>query len=245
MNSTPSLLETRLERYKNTYGEPTLVLIDMAHLYSETVACHKLNSEIYDGSCPDFPKITVPSKLSEHLLLKAFYRYAWTTEDSATFYSVTQDQAFDVIERHESESYQRINKIRCQRQQFTCFEMENIINANPSIRRIVLMADDRSYVPIVYGLSADGYSIMLIKHSTIGDNRPSVMPPDIPFQYSHYLIDEAFGLERYDHPKRQAAQISRQFAALGHPVQVTESKAVGNPGAVKHSVHAVPVGNAK
>jgi len=177
------------KRFRQTIDNKTLILIDHGFLAAEFRRNHAFYSELYGGKNPGMPQKTLPSQLDASLLIDALCKYGNARREMSSVFVFRKQSESDVI----SPSTQfLVETVTCTEPVWA--EMGKIIDTFPAARRVVLVADSKHYAPLLNMLSKRDYDACVIKHKQEEDADWSQMPPDMPFQFSYYVIGEAMGL---------------------------------------------------
>lgn len=179
------------QHYVDTIDDPTLILVDQTYLASEFRRYHSFYSELYSGKLPNMPAKRLAAQLDASSLIDALCKYGHARRHKLTTFMFRQPSDPDIIA---DPAPHLIQVIDCGKPRWV--EMGRITDLNPTAKRVILVADSEAYEPLLNMLSTGNYGVCLIKHKQEEEHDSSQMPPDIPYQFSYYVIGEAMGLSQ-------------------------------------------------
>jgi hypothetical protein len=178
-----------VQRFIQTIDRKTLILIDHAYLSAEFERYHSFYSELYSGEDPEMPQKVLPSQLDASDLIEALCTYGNARREVSSVFVFRRHVEPDIISPSTM-----LETVICTEP--TWAEMGRTIEAFPAAKRIILVADSPQYSTLLNMLKTRDYDVCVIKHKQEEDDDWSHMPPDMPYQYSYYIIGEAMGLSR-------------------------------------------------
>ena len=178
-----------IKRFTSSIDEPTSVFIDITFLGQELNHSRRFYKSLYNGKSPQFPRKQIPSQIDASLLLRALCSYGHARADKTHIFAFFTQRS-NIIDCH---GVGFITPIQCTGSAWT--EMGNLLKTRPFPIRIILVADDSRYIPLVDTLEKQGIPIGLIKHKRTGFfDRHSQMPPHLPYQFAYYIAGASLGL---------------------------------------------------
>jgi len=182
-----------VQRYRDTYNSPTLILVDLDFLAQEVGTARDSYAGLFSGKDPQYPAKEIPHQVSAQRLLRALCKYGVAREDISTLVLFQQPSTPPVVS---SLDQQTARWVKCDTE--SSVEMLFAIAEYPEVRRLVIMADSPQYTTLIKWLRTSGYSICLIKHRQEYEHDPSSMAPDLPYQFAFYVVGESLGLEPHE-----------------------------------------------
>ena len=182
-----------IQRHMESIEHPTLILIDMEFFGSEFLHYRSFYADLYSGENPDLPQKVIPEEIDEVLLLDALCKYGHARADIAKPIIFDKTSAPTLFKEGEP---RMMNVVHYSAHPWR--EMTKAVLAQPDIKRVLLVADNLRYQPFVEMLRQKSYSVCLIKHKQEDLSDLSQMPPDLPYQFTYYVVGEILGLSQYE-----------------------------------------------
>ncbi len=180
-----------VQRFIKTIDSKTLILIDHAYLRAEFERYHSFYSELYSGADPEMPKKVLPSQLNASDLIDALCKYGNARRERSSVFVFRRQSEPDIIS---PSTRSMLETVTCTEP--TWAEMGRASEASPETKRVILVADSPQYSTFLNMLKTRDYDVCVIKHKQVEDDDLSHMPPDMPYQFSYYIVGEAMGLSR-------------------------------------------------
>jgi len=178
-----------VQRFIKTIDSKTLILIDHAYLRAEFERYHSFYSDLYSGEDPEMPHKDLPSQLDASDLIQALCTYGNARRELSSVFVFRRQSEPGIISPSTI-----LETVTCTEP--TWAEMGRIIETFPAAKRVVLVADSPQYSTLLNMLKTRDYDVCVIKHKQEEDDDWSHMPPDMPYQFSCYIIGAAMGLSR-------------------------------------------------